>query len=209
VLLSRKATIFRRRASISARNKDISFCNTHDVLTAVVIMSSVFLDIILCSPLKVNRHFGEACCLHLQGQGINQARNQHKFFGLLSVKPNLCEKPKTFRRLRFPPVFTVTCVAYFSTQKMEAVSFSEMSENSRTTCRYIPEDSTPVFCLWLYRRSELCFTLTKRLVCWDSWGTYLRSLYEYWLTLQLTISLQRWMYYIWYCGLSWLSWRKL
>jgi hypothetical protein len=31
-----------------------------------------------CSPLKVNRCFGETCLLHLQGWRISQARNQHK-----------------------------------------------------------------------------------------------------------------------------------
>jgi hypothetical protein len=28
--------------------------------------------------LKVNRHFGGTCCLHLQGRRINQARNHHE-----------------------------------------------------------------------------------------------------------------------------------
>jgi hypothetical protein len=35
-----------------------------------------FWDITLCSPLKVNRHFGGTCRLHLQGRRISQARNQ-------------------------------------------------------------------------------------------------------------------------------------
>jgi hypothetical protein len=52
-----------------------------------------------------------------------------------------------------PPVFTlVSCPAYFSTLKMEAIGFSEMSVDSeRTTRRYIPEDGT------LYDSSFLCF----------------------------------------------------
>jgi hypothetical protein len=38
---------------------------------------SVFWNITLCSPLKVNRRFGGACRLHIQGRKIIQARNQH------------------------------------------------------------------------------------------------------------------------------------
>jgi hypothetical protein len=38
--------------------------------------SSIFWDIMLCSPLKVNQHFGGKCCLHLQGKRISHARKQ-------------------------------------------------------------------------------------------------------------------------------------
>jgi hypothetical protein len=37
-----------------------------EVLTPVVKKSSVFWDMTLCSPLKVNRRFGETCHLHFQ-----------------------------------------------------------------------------------------------------------------------------------------------
>jgi hypothetical protein len=37
--------------------------------------TTVFWDIMLCSPLKVNRHFGRTYCLHLQGR-INLAKYQ-------------------------------------------------------------------------------------------------------------------------------------
>jgi hypothetical protein len=46
-----------------------------EVLTAVVMRSSIFWDITPRSPLKVNRRFG-GTCLHLQGRRIRQARNQ-------------------------------------------------------------------------------------------------------------------------------------
>jgi hypothetical protein len=42
-----------------------------EVLTAVVIKSYIFWDMTLCSPLKVNLHFGVACHLHLQGSNIS------------------------------------------------------------------------------------------------------------------------------------------
>jgi hypothetical protein len=38
----------------------------------------VFWDIMLCSLMKVNRHFGGTCCCHLQGQRVGQARNHHE-----------------------------------------------------------------------------------------------------------------------------------
>jgi hypothetical protein len=48
------------------------------VLTAVVMKSSIFWDITPYSPLKVNRRFGVTGCLHLQGRRINQAINQRE-----------------------------------------------------------------------------------------------------------------------------------
>jgi hypothetical protein len=44
--------------------------------------SSIFWDITPCIPLKVNRHFGGTCHLHLQGRRKNQARNQRESFPL-------------------------------------------------------------------------------------------------------------------------------
>jgi hypothetical protein len=38
------------------------------VLTAAVMKSSVFFDIMPCSLLKVKQHFGGTCLLHVQGQ---------------------------------------------------------------------------------------------------------------------------------------------
>jgi hypothetical protein len=43
-----------------------------EVLTAVVMKSSVFWDITPCSPLKVNRHFGGTYRLHLQNIRISK-----------------------------------------------------------------------------------------------------------------------------------------
>jgi hypothetical protein len=46
-----------------------------EVLTAVLMKSSIFWDLIPYSPLKVNRNFGGPICLPLQGQRICHARN--------------------------------------------------------------------------------------------------------------------------------------
>jgi hypothetical protein len=48
------------------------------VLTAVVMKSTIFWNIILRSLLKVNRHFRGNCRLYLQGPRISQARNHRK-----------------------------------------------------------------------------------------------------------------------------------
>jgi hypothetical protein len=40
--------------------------------------SSVFWDIMSCSPLKVSRHFGGTCHLHLQVCGIKQETSMKK-----------------------------------------------------------------------------------------------------------------------------------
>jgi hypothetical protein len=48
-----------------------------EVLTTVVIKSTVFWDITPFSLLKVNRRFRVTCLLHLQGR-INRARNERE-----------------------------------------------------------------------------------------------------------------------------------
>jgi hypothetical protein len=87
-----------------------------DVLTAVVLKSTIFWDITPCSPLKVNRRFGGIYCLNL-----------HRRIALLAS------------------CFLVSCLAYSSTLEMEASCSSEMSVDfQRSTRRYISEDSTLV-----------------------------------------------------------------
>jgi hypothetical protein len=44
-----------------------------EVLTAVVMKSTIFLDITQCSPLKVYRCFGGTYRLYLHGRRISQA----------------------------------------------------------------------------------------------------------------------------------------
>jgi hypothetical protein len=56
-------------------NRNISLRS--EVLTAVITKISVFLDIMSCSPLKINR-FGRICGLHLHDRRIRQSRNQHE-----------------------------------------------------------------------------------------------------------------------------------
>jgi hypothetical protein len=53
-------------------------CAGFEVLTGVVMKSSIFWDVTPCSPLKLKRRFGETCGLHLQGRRIGLARNQRK-----------------------------------------------------------------------------------------------------------------------------------
>jgi hypothetical protein len=72
----------------------------------------VKFDLIHPSPLKVNWCFLRTCNLHLQGRKISQARNQ-------------CES-RWQALLCLPSAFTlVSCLAYFSTLKMEAICSSE------------------------------------------------------------------------------------
>jgi hypothetical protein len=54
----------------------IKFIGT-EVLTAMVMDSSSSWDIAPCIALKTNRLFGGIYRLHLHGQRIRQARNQH------------------------------------------------------------------------------------------------------------------------------------
>jgi hypothetical protein len=109
--------------------KSISLLVGFEVLT-VVVKSTIFWDITPCSPLNVNRRFGETYRLHFQGRRISWARNQ-----------------------RESPLLWST---YSSTLKMEAICSSETSADiQRTTRRYIPQDGIlisflNIFCaLWV------------------------------------------------------------
>jgi hypothetical protein len=84
----------------------------------------IFWNIMPCSPLEVNRHFGGIYCLQLHSQRISQARSQ-------------CER-------RWEIGFMlVSCSPYSAILKMEAMCSSEMSVDfQQTTWHYIPEDST-------------------------------------------------------------------
>jgi hypothetical protein len=61
-----------------------------EVLTAVVMKSSIFRDIMPCSPLKVSRRFEGTRHHHLQGKIIILARNQReRRWQTGSVIPNI------------------------------------------------------------------------------------------------------------------------
>jgi hypothetical protein len=73
-----------------------------EVLTELVMKSSIFWDITPCILLKVNRRFDATCSLHRQSQGTSRVRNQSE------LKQSLLT------------AFTLaSCTAYSSTLKME------------------------------------------------------------------------------------------
>jgi hypothetical protein len=105
----------------------------------VVKKGSIFCDITLCSPLKVNRRFGETCPLYLQGRRKSQARNQS--------------------------LLTASCLAYLSTLKMEATCSSERSVDfQQITGRYIIEDRHLQIKHFLSYYQEICILLKLKAV---------------------------------------------
>jgi hypothetical protein len=83
--------------------------------TAVIIGSYIFCGVTPCSPLKINRRFGETCRVHLKQEN--------------STLPL--------------PLTLVSCLAYSSTLKMEATCPSETSVDfQRATRPYIAEEGT-------------------------------------------------------------------
>jgi hypothetical protein len=93
-----------------------------EVLTAVVKESSIFWDITPCSPLKVNWSFRGTYRFHLQDRRISRARYQWESRWQAKL---------------------VSCSAYSSTLKMEALCSSETSVDfQRTTWHYTPKDNT-------------------------------------------------------------------
>jgi hypothetical protein len=96
-----------------------------EVLTAVVMKSSVFWDIMLCNPLKINLRFGGTYLLRIHARWISQERSQCK---------NLVTSTSTCFML-------VSSLAYSSTLKLQVTCSSETSVDfQRATCRYIQED---------------------------------------------------------------------
>jgi hypothetical protein len=97
-----------------------------EVITAVVLKSTIFWDRTPCSPLKVNQQFGGTYHLHLQGREVSQGRNQRE----AASSSVIC--------------FTlVSCLAYILTLNMEVICSSKKSfDFQRTTRRYIPGDIT-------------------------------------------------------------------
>jgi hypothetical protein len=60
------------------------------VLTAVIMNSSIFWDIMPCSLVKDNQHFGGTYHIHLQGWRVSQARNQHGVGKMQSIGGTYC-----------------------------------------------------------------------------------------------------------------------
>jgi hypothetical protein len=89
----------------------------------------IFWNMTPCSPLSFNLRFGGTYRLHLQ-----RRRNMFSKPANKQVASSFC----------LPPACAlVSCSAYSSTLKMEAICSSDTSVDfQRTTCSYIPEDNT-------------------------------------------------------------------
>jgi hypothetical protein len=112
-IISKKVKLTLMSPKNARYKKSVGF----EVLTAVVMKSSIFWDIMPCSPLEISRRFGGIYRLHLQGRIINRARNQRES-----------------RWHSLPPAFTlVSCSAYSSEMPVDF---------QQTTRRFIPEDVT-------------------------------------------------------------------
>lgn len=107
--------------------------------------NSVFWDITRCSPLKVNRRFGETCRLYLHGRRI-----------YLEIKQQSCSKQNSHCYLLHP--------GHSSTLKTEAKYPSETSVGSqRTTRLYIPQD----IILHNHRSESECWFLRQVSELWS------------------------------------------
>jgi hypothetical protein len=78
-----------------------------------------FWNITLCNTVEVNRCFREIHDLHLQGGNVSQRRNQHEAGSKLAT----C-------------FMSVSCLAYSSTPKMEAIRSTELTAAFHTTTRH-------------------------------------------------------------------------
>jgi hypothetical protein len=76
--------------------------------------SSILWDIIPCSPLKLNRRFGETCHLHLQCRRLNLERNQRETGAWKWNSPN--NRHKNYKILQLqnkPPIPTSKSTSSF------------------------------------------------------------------------------------------------
>jgi hypothetical protein len=85
----------------------ISYRSKVKTRLTTILKSSIFWDIMPCSPLKVNRSFGGTWRLHLRGRIINQARNQRKTGSKQTFLAWLIFRPRRWRR-HFPPERALT-----------------------------------------------------------------------------------------------------
>jgi hypothetical protein len=95
-----------------------------EVLTPVVMKSTIFWDKTPCSPLKVSRRFGETYRLHLQGRKMTSAA---------------CHLLSRWFHLSL----------FFSTLKMEVIFSSEMSAVSQLTTRRTLNYAVCLSCFWV------------------------------------------------------------
>jgi hypothetical protein len=112
-----------------------------EILTVVVIKSSVFWDITPCSPFKVNQHFGGTCHLHFQGRSISLVRNQCEAGTKKSKETS--KKQVVSRALLATCFILFFSLAYSLSLKMEETCSPETSVDFQwTVWYYIPEART-------------------------------------------------------------------
>jgi hypothetical protein len=110
-----------RTSNLTQNKENVSSLDGGDKNRNLLVKNSIFWDIRPFSLLNVNRPFGRICRVHLQRRRISQTKN---------LLLDTC-------------LMLVSCIAYSSTLKMEAMCSSETSGYfQRTTHRYIPENRT-------------------------------------------------------------------
>jgi hypothetical protein len=117
--------------------------------------SSIFWDITPCSLLKVNRRFGETCCLHIQCRRISQS--------LLATGFML-----------------VSCFAYSSILKMKTCSSAMSVDFQLTTQRHIAETRALNFRIILDLRGSFTKPFNSSL-CLDFQFVSLAMLCQWWM----------------------------
>jgi hypothetical protein len=123
-----------------------------EVLTAVVMNSSIFWDIMPCSPLEVNQRFGEICHLSLQSRRMSQARNQReskwqfstlKMGATYSSEPSVYFQRTTWRYIQENTILLVTEECSHPTYWKRCLQkhSSHLSVNSFISSRHVSEES--------------------------------------------------------------------
>jgi hypothetical protein len=134
-MISWKQAVSWKFVSISDYNRERS---GSEVLTAVIMNSSVFWDITPCISLKVNQRFGEKWCLYRHGRRISQVRNWRE--NRWKVEQSACRNFGLHWELKLclRTAFTlISCSTYSSALKMEVIRSSEtLVDFQQITRRY-------------------------------------------------------------------------
>jgi hypothetical protein len=117
------------------------FPQVFEVLTAVTMKCYIFWNITPCRPVKVDQSSGRKYRLHLQGQRVNQSRNQHE------TGSACCW------------FMLVSSLVYSSTLKMKVIMFLwnvgwiyPRTQNSLPSIRFLQQ--VRLYFIYIYMRRE-------------------------------------------------------
>jgi hypothetical protein len=147
----------------------------------------------LCSPLKVNRHFKGMCPLHLWDCRVSQARNQHEAgfacwpssgLVLKTPKNNIINISSSLYRIYTVPRVSISCLKNLTTFYNDFLLASFYFNFFLIKCVYtyiliLKSNESMVLC-WIWHNSTNRFILALQIICIPSPFVYSSSITWWW-----------------------------